>query len=490
MALPSRTPVIVGAAQLCVRAEDPAAAREPLTLMENALRAAAEDAGAPALLARADTVGVTQGMHDYGNPAGWLAERLGAPNAETVLAGISGTSVQQLVDLAATEILAGRRDVVLLAGGEAEHSARRLRRAGGTPARSALAGRPPDRVLGVPTGWRDNPDIRAGLHAAPQLFALFEVALRHRLSLDPAAHRERIGALWERFAAVAAENPNAWLRSAPRAAQITDPAEGNPWVSYPYTKLLVANSVVDQAAALVLCSAETALRLGVPEARFVYPVAATEAVLVRHLSTRRELCEEPPLRIAGSRALELTGVEASALDFVDLYSCFPAAVQLGAEALGLPLERALTVTGGLTFAGGPLNSYVLHALATAVARLRERPGATALVSSVGGFFSKHAFGVYAGRPPATGFRCEDLAAEVRALPERAYDAEYTGQADVETYTVVHEPGKPPRAVLAVRTPTGARSWARSEDRALLDALEREDWVGRAVRVRADRVARV
>jgi acetyl-CoA C-acetyltransferase len=243
---------------------------------------------------------------------------------------------------------------------------------------------------------------------------------------------------------------------------------------------------VDQAAALILCSAEMAQRAGVPESQWIYPVAATEAVVSRHVSERMELYEEPPQRLAGLRALELAGVEATALDFVDLYSCFPSAVQLGAAALGLDLERPLTVTGGLTFAGGPLNSYVIHAIATTVARLRERPDAKALVSAVGGFFSKHAYGVYSGRPPPGGFRCEDLAGAVRALPVRAYDTQYTGSARIETYTIAYERGRPARAVLAVRTPDEQRSWARSTDAALLAALEREDWVGRPARVREDR----
>ena len=489
--VPPRTPVLVGAAQLSQRAEDPSLADEPIVLMERALRLAAEDAGAPALLARADSIRVTQGFHDYGNPAAWLDERLGVPNAETVLATISGTGVQQMIDDAAAGILAGRRDVVLIAGGEAERSARRLKRAGGTPERPKLEAPPPDLVVGERApDWRTNPDISAGLHGAPHLFALFEVALRHRLGLDVAAHRARMGALWSRFAAVAASNPNAWVRSAPSAEQIASPGEGNPWVSYPYTKLLVANAAVDQAAALILCSAEAARNAGVPESRWVYPVATTEAVVVRHVSERMELFEEPPLRIAGQRALELAGVEAAALDFVDLYSCFPVAVQLAAAALGLPLERPLTVTGGLTFAGGPLNSYVIHAIATTMARLRERPDATALVSSVGGFFSKHAFGIYAGRPPAAGFRCEDLAGAVRTLPKRAYGLTYTGPARIEAYTVAHPRGRPAHAVLAVRTPEEARSWARSGDPVLIAALEREDWVGREVRVREDRSADV
>ena len=105
---------------------------------------------------------------------------------------------------------------------------------------------------------------------------------------------------------------------------------------------------------------------------------------------------------------------------------------------------------------------------------------------MGGFFSKHAYGVYSGRPPAGGFRCEDLAAAVRALPVRAYDTAYTGPARVETYTIAYERGQPARAVLAVRTPDEKRSWARSTEPAMLAALEREDWVGRPARVREDR----
>ena len=486
MPVPPRTPVLVGAAQLVQRAEDPALAREPLVLMRDALRAAGEDAGAPALLARADSVCVTQGFHDYGNPAAWLAEQLGAPRAETVLASISGSGVQQLIDHACAAILAGRSEVVVITGGESEQSARRLRRAGGEPARMTLAGRAPDRVVGERAGWRDNPDISAGLHGAPHLFALFEVALRHHLGLDLAAHRARIGALWERFAAVAASNPHAWVRSAPSAAQIATPGEGNPWVAYPYTKLLVANAVVDQAAALILCSAEAARRAGVPEAKWIYPVAAAEAVVNRHVSERIELFDEPPMRLSAARALELAGVEAAALELVDLYSCFPSAVQLGADALGLPLERPLTVTGGLTFAGGPLNSYVIHAVATMVAKLRERPDATGLVSGVGGFFSKHTHGIYRARPPERAFRCANLDAEVRALPTRPYDTAYVGPARIETYTVIYDAGRAARAVFAVRTPDDKRSWSRTTDPAVLAALQGEDWVGRPLRVRDDR----
>ncbi len=483
-----RTPVIVGAAQILQRAEDPALAREPLLLMEGALRAAAEEAGAPALLAAADAVAVCQGLTDYANPAAWLAGKLGAKEPETILGRISGTSVQQLVSDAARAVAAGKRDVVLIAGGEAEHSARRLRRVGKEPVRSAAAGPPPDRKLGVKLSAADwnGPDAAAGLRSPAACFALFETALRHRLGLAVAEHRARLGALWERNARVAAQNPNAWVRRAPSAEEIATPGPDNPWVAAPYTKLLVANMVVDQAAALILPSAERARRLGIPEARWVYPHAGAEAVLMRHVSERETLAAEPPLALVARRAFELAALEPRDAAFVDLYSCFPAAVQLAAEALDLPLDRSLTLTGGLTFGGGPFNSYVLHAIATLVQRLREQRGARGLVTSVGGLFSKHAAGVYGGAPPERGFAFEDLADEVRALPRRAFDGAYTGEAEIETYAVDADTGRLTRAIVACRTPSGARTWARASDPDLAARFAHEDLCGTRVRIASTR----
>jgi acetyl-CoA C-acetyltransferase len=218
----------------------------------------------------------------------------------------------------------------------------------------------------------------------------------------------------------------------------------------------------------------------------VFPVAATEAVVARPLSERVSYDDEPPMRLAGARALELARTDAGALDLVDLYSCFPSAVQLGARAVGLSEERPLTLTGGLTFAGGPFNSYVLHAIATLMLRLRERPGARGLVSSVGGLFSKHAYGVYASAPPERPFAFEDVAERVRRLPARALDAAYIGEARVESYTVAHERGRAPRAIVALRTPDARRTWARSEDERLLTRLREEDLCERPARVAGDR----
>jgi acetyl-CoA C-acetyltransferase len=485
--VPDRTPVLVGAAQIVQRAEDPLRAREPLALMEDALRAAAEDAGAPELLASADSIAVCQGLSDYGDPARWLAQRFGA-RAESVLGRISGTTSQQLVADAARAIAVGTRDVVLIAGGEAEHSARRARRAGAQPERSRAEGTP-DRTIGVHVSaseWRGRPDGHAGLATPAACFALFETAMRHRHGLSVEAHRARIAQMWARNAQVAARNPHAWIRRAPSAKEIATPAPGNPWIAAPYTKLLVANMVVDQAAGLILTSAERARRLGIPDARWVFPQASAEAVVVRQISERESLAAEPPLALVAQRVCELAALDPSSAEFLDFYSCFPAPVQLTAEALGISLERELTVTGGLTYGGGPLNNYVLQAIATLVARLREQRGSRALVTAVGGNFSKHAAGVWGCEPLASGFAFADLAEEVRAMPQRAYDQGYTGEAEIEAFTVLAEKGRLTRAAIACRTPRGARTWARASDAALAERFAHEDLVGARVRIASDR----
>jgi acetyl-CoA C-acetyltransferase len=250
--------------------------------------------------------------------------------------------------------------------------------------------------------------------------------------------------------------------------------------------LQVANMVVDQAAAVILCSLGTARALGIAEERLVYPHAASEAVVVRYLSERETLDAEPPQGIVGRRALELAGAEAAQMAHLDFYSCFPVAVQLAAEALGIEPGRPLTVTGGLTFAGGPFNSYVLHAIATLMERLRGDPGSRGLVTSVGGFFSKHAAGVYGSQPPQAGFRWEDCGDAVRALPGRSYVADFCGDAELETYTVSYPGEGAPRAIAACRTSDGARCWATSDDPELLSQLQAEDLCERAVAVDGER----
>ena len=157
-------------------------------------------------------------------------------------------------------------------------------------------------------------------------------------------------ATWLRASSTAASavQPNAWLRDPVDAETIRTASKSNRMVSFPYPKLMNSNNAVDMSAAIIVASVEKAKALGVPESQWVYPWTGTDAHDTYFVANRDNLYSSPAIRLAGSRALELAGLGVGDLDHVDVYSCFPSAVQVAVEELGLPVDRPLTVTGGLT----------------------------------------------------------------------------------------------------------------------------------------------
>ena len=107
-------------------------------------------------------------------------------------------------------------------------------------------------------------------------------------------------------------------------------------VSFPYPKLCTANMQVDQGAGYIVCSVEAARAAGVPEDRWVFPLAGADGNDHWYISNRDELHRSPAIRLAGQAALELAGLGVDDVALVDLYSCFPAVVQMAAAELGLP----------------------------------------------------------------------------------------------------------------------------------------------------------
>jgi acetyl-CoA C-acetyltransferase len=198
------------------------------------------------------------------------------------------------------------------------------------------------------------------------------------------------------------------------------------------------------------------------------------------VSARAELSHCPGARIAGHAALEAARLTIADIDLVELYSCFPVAVETYAEALALPLERDLTVTGGMPFAGGPYNNYVLQATVRAAELLRQRGHGTALIGSVSGVLTKQGFGLWSTQGPATEFEHVDVSAEVAAaMPTVDVLANYNGPARVAGYTVLHGRDSAPRGVALLDTPAGQRVLATSEDEQLIASMEIEEWVGRS-----------
>jgi acetyl-CoA C-acetyltransferase len=474
----SETPIIVGVAQVEQRIEDAGTGKEPLEMMIEAVRLAADDAQCSRLLGDAGSVRVIRGIWPYTNPAKAIAEAINNPKAETALTQYGGNFVQTTVNQSALDIRDGIHDIVVITGAECGRSQAKAARAGIELNWSDAPGSP-DRTIGADVNMRADAEQGLGLGRPITHYPMFENALRYHLGDSIPQQMQRIAKLWAGFSAVAAENPHAWIRDAKTPDELLTISKENRPVSFPYPKLMNSNNNVDQGAALIMCSTTKARALGIPESQWVYPWAGTDAHDTYFISNRDNLYSSPAIRIAGGRCLELAGLNVGDLDRVDVYSCFPVAVQVSAREIGLDTSKPLTVTGGLTFAGGPLNNYVMHSISRMVELLRAEPTSKGLITANGGYLTKHAFGVYSTQPPPTTFRHEDLQSEVDATPTREVVKEYSGPATVESYTVMFgADGKPATGHLSCLLDDGVRTWANCEDLDVLVAMTTEEFCGR------------
>jgi len=486
--LDPNTPVVVGVAQIKQRPEDPADAMEASALMTAAVRDAAEDAGSADLLAGLDLIGVVSGAWKYSDPGRLVADAVGAASAKTSLSAVGGQTPQAYVNHLATRIQAGEIGAAALVGAEIIWSRRRQRRAGADVSVTVQEGVEPDERFQADVPMSTDFDRDRGLAAPINLYPIFESAIRAANGESIDEHRDRVSHLWARFNDVAVANPYAWFREPMTASEIREPSTSNRMVGFPYTKAMNSNWDLDQAAAVLLCSVERAEALGIPRDRWVFPWAGTDAHDTYSVLERRDLHSSPAIAEAGRQLYELTDLGPDDLDHVDLYSCFPSAVQVAAEALGLDQARQLTQTGGLTFAGGPLNNYVTHSIASMMKTLREDPGSIGLVTANGGFLTKHALGVYSTNPPSQPFRAVDVQDAVDQVPSTPAETAHQGPATIEAYTVMHDAEGPDHGLCALRTPTGGRTWGRVTDDTVLATMMAEESIGRAVELDADGVA--
>jgi acetyl-CoA C-acetyltransferase len=479
--LDPRTPVLVGAASASQRLDDPNAAKSAVGLMIEAARRAGEDAGNADLLRAAGAVFVPRGTWHIGDAARLVADGVGAREARSIVADV-GILQTTLVRRAADAITSGSLDVALVVGGEAKWRELRATIAGIELADEDPTGEPDEHLR--PHGVIVSSDeVRAGLVTAVSHYSMLENALRAARGQSLDEHAQVVAQLWAGFNAVAQRNPDAWNRAPMSADDIRQPGPKNRPLAFPYNKWHNSQWNVDQAACLLLCSVEAARAHGIPEDRWVFPHAIVDSEHMVPVSQRAELHRSPGFAIAGRRAFELAGVGVDDIAHVDLYSCFPVAVRVQAAELGLSLERPLTVTGGMTFGGGPLNNYVLQSTAAMMRELRADPGSVGLVTAISGMITKQGVSVWSTRPPAEGYRGEDVSDAVAAATRRV-DTEIAedSEAVVATYTVLFDDGRPTKGVVVADRRDGGRTVATSDDDALLGSMISEEWCGRTVQL--------
>lgn len=457
----AKIPVIVGVGQINDRSET----LDSFELMRAALQAADEDGGG-GWLQKLDAISVVDQLsfpHLAAIPER-LAEAFGAsPRLLFKTKYPSGESPVLLLNDAAERIRRGEIDAAAIVGGEAlRTAAKRARSADANAVREAAA--------------KSAKPLRAtyGLVAPTDVYPLYENASRPAWNQSLAEGQRESAEIWAKFSDVAASNAHAWLRTATSADEIMTASPQNRPIAFPYLKLMVANAAVNQGAGFIVASLERARAMGLAEDDLVFVGYGAAAREPSDVLARESYDRSIALETALARTLAFNDLETSALDCVELYSCFPCIPKLARRAIGWPLERAMSVSGGLTFAGGPVGNYMSHAIAAMTARLR-RDGRAGLLFGNGGFANANHCIVLTRDTPQSAPRAFDVQAEADGQRGTAPPllGAYEGEGAVETYTVFYDRDGAPRfGVVVGRSRDGGRFLARieGEERETLEQL--------------------
>lgn len=496
----AHTPILVGCGQVTQHEPDSAKALSPLDLTAAACREAANDAGpGQKLLESLDTVALLRSFSDtswrfaspFGgskNPPKSLAGRLGADQAQRkIYTHPGGNMPQWLVNRFSEMVTRGEVQAALICGGEALATQKAAQRAGLALDWNEDPGGEPE-VWGVATrGWNDMED-RHRMAGAIFAYPMIENAIRGAKGHSIPEHMLAMGRLFERFAKVAADNPLADRRDGFTAEQLATVNEQNPFIGFPYPKLMNANAFIDQSAAVILTSVAKAKELGIPREKWVYLHGCADTYDHWFLSDRINYHTSPAMRIAAREAFEMAECDVDDIAFFDLYSCFPSAVQIACREMSIAEDdpRGLTVTGGLPYFGGPGNNYVTHSIAEMMNQVREQPGSRGMVTANGNYVTKQAVGIYSTEPPAKPFRPKDpkvYQQEINDAKGPAVTEHANGAAKIETYTVIHDRKGPSFGLLFGRLEDGSRFIANPPaDPALLAEMEQKDYLGAKGRV--------
>ena len=489
------TPILVGTGLTVQKEKDVTKAKSPLALLTEAAERALADAGAgrEAIDTMAGIRFVTDSPEGRNLPFGKykniglsVANQLGIKPSRALMAATGGNSPQMMINELAERISQGEVGAALLVGGEGLGS---IMRAVGTGV-----------DLSDSPGWNDDADEnredigvekdgcspverRHNLYYPVNYYPIFENALRYHLGRDVPTHMQKLGEMMQPFTEVAADNPYSWFPVARSAQEIATVSESNRLVGYPYPKYMNSVIQVDQAAAVMLTSVGKAREMGIDESKWVYLHGCAEANDIWNPIERPELHRSHAMKGMAELALDMAGWQVSDIDYFDLYSCFPVAVEVACREMNIAEDdtRPFTVTGGLPYFGGAGNAYTLMSVALMAQKLRANPGRKGFCNGNGWFLTKHSLGLYSTTPFEGDWQREApsvLQGKIDAMDKLPFVDEANGNGTIESYTVAHVSGKDADGILIGRLDSGERFCAHmTQEGGQIDRLMQEDCIG-------------
>ncbi|MFZ1741235.1 MAG: acetyl-CoA acetyltransferase [Pontixanthobacter sp.] len=457
----TRIPVIVGVGQINDRPDNPHEGLDPVGLMAAALRMADVDGGGGWLESVESVALVDQIAMRHLNPLpDKLCDALAINPVRRYQTPLPmGDSPIMLLNEAANRIGAGEITVAAIVGAEALRTAAKLAalRQGG----SAF-----DHNIMRSRKNKSAPSYLAqyGLVAPVDCYPIYENATRAAWGQSLAEGQAESGTIWSLFSQVAEQNEGAWIRQPKSAEEIIEPTPDNRPIAFPYTKLMVANSSVNQGAGFIVTSLAEARRRGVPEERLIYVGNGAAAHENDDFLARDRYDFSAGMQVSITETLALNQLGIAEIDHAELYSCFPCVPKMARRILDWPVDRPASVFGGLTFGGGPIGNYMSHAVVSMVETLRAG-GTNGLLFANGGYAThNHSIVLSSQRIEAAEFpRSFDYQAQADDLrgPVPKLDETYSGRGKIESYTVFYNrDGTPRDGTIIARNSVGSRFCAK------------------------------
>ena len=444
----NKAPVIVGVGDFTDRSKEDGL--NPQDLLSKASQLAIKDSGIKDLNKQIDYVGVVrfsvdfltatnQSSFQYSNFPRTLSNKLGIQATNEVYAPMGGNSPQVLLEDALIKISSGETDCALLAGGEALQTMIARLKAGMSLDWLDEPGGNPEMIGNNAIGFSEHEKIH-GMDLPTNVYPLFAQSLRKKDNKTAEQHLRECSSLFSEFSKVASNNPYSWFPTFRSEEEIAAVTKNNRLVGYPYTKYLNSVIRVNMSSAYILMSQTKADELGVSQNKRVYVHGCSILDDIWNVSERPNFHSSPAIKTCVNQTLEQAEVSFDDISHFDLYSCFPSAVQIAKEELGIPEEKKdLTITGGLPYFGGPGNSYTMFSTTEMVRQLRKNPKNFGLLTANSWFITKHA-AVVMSTSPSTRYEKIDnhlIQKEINSKAINNFTENPQGNGKILTYTIIN-----------------------------------------------------
>ena len=189
------------------------------------------------------------------------------------------------------------------------------------------------------------------------------------------------------------------------------------------------------------------------------------------------------MSVVARETFEMANCTMDNIDMIDLYSCFPSAVEIACNEMEISQDdpRGLTITGGLPYFGGPGNNYVTHSIAEMIDKVRSCPGSKGLITANGNYITKQSAGIYSTEPIKTPFSPKNPSiyqSEINSRKGPSFTEFASGNAVIETYTIIHGREGPSFGIVFGRLEDNSRFIANTpNDIDLMLKMTTKDFLG-------------